>query len=375
MLNGEILDELFRSRRINLHPGRIFSTSPVPLPPYFDFSRFEGMMLGMALGDSLGNTNEGLLRAERRGRYGEVRDFLPNRYARGRRVGLPSDDTQLSFWTIETLVEDGCFVPSHLAARFCRGEIFGIGHSAKTFLWNLKAGRPWYESGPVSAGNGALLQIPPMLLPHLRTASRDLWVDTALSAMITHNDSASNAASMALAALLWDLLGMVRPPPSHWWPQRYAEVAADLEGGSRYTPRGGMFPDYAGPCWRYTVERVTEALHMQLAVGEACDGWFSGAFLLETLPSVLYILMRHCDDPEEAIVRAVNDTKDNDTIAAIVGAAVGALHGKEAFPKRWLERLPGRTGAADDGNIYRILEAARKVFWEDVLPDLGAITR
>ena len=37
---------------------------------------------------------------------------------------------------------------------------------------------------------------------------------------------------------------------------------------------------------------------------------------------------------EEAIVRAVNDTRDNDTIAAIVGAAVGALHGKSALPDR-----------------------------------------
>jgi ADP-ribosyl-[dinitrogen reductase] hydrolase len=38
--------------------------------------------------------------------------------------------------------------------------------------------------------------------------------------------------------------------------------------------------------------------------------------------------MRHADDPEEAILRAVSDTKDNDTIGAIVGAAVGALHGE-----------------------------------------------
>jgi len=38
-----------------------------------------------------------------------------------------------------------------------------------------------------------------------------------------------------------------------------------------------------------------------------------GAFLLETVPSVIYILMRHGNDPEESIVRAVNDTKDNDT--------------------------------------------------------------
>ena len=43
---------------------------------------------------------------------------------------------------------------------------------------------------------------------------------------------------------------------------------------------------------------------------------------METVPSVLYILMRHGDDPEQAIIRAATDTYDNDTIATIVGAAV-----------------------------------------------------
>jgi hypothetical protein len=37
----------------------------------------------------------------------------------------------------------------------------------------------------------------------------------------------------------------------------------------------------------------------------------------------LYILARHSGESEVAIIPAVNDTKDNDTIAAIVGAAVG----------------------------------------------------
>jgi ADP-ribosyl-[dinitrogen reductase] hydrolase len=39
---------------------------------------------------------------------------------------------------------------------------------------------------------------------------------------------------------------------------------------------------------------------------------------------------------EEAIVRAVDDTTDNETVAAIVGAAVGAVHGRSALPERWV---------------------------------------
>ncbi len=85
---------------------------------------------------------------------------------------------------------------------------------------------------------------------------------------------------------------------------------------------------------------------------------------METVPSVLYVLMRHGHDPEEAMVRAVNDTYDNDTVAAIVGAAVGALHGKSKLPERWINRLSGRTTDFDDGKVFQLLDEAKRLWWE-----------
>jgi ADP-ribosylglycohydrolase len=97
-----------------------------------------------------------------------------------------------------------------------------------------------------------------------------------------------------------------------------------------------------------------------MPVVEASNYWYSGAYLLETVPTALYVLMRHASDPEEAIVRAATDTKDNDTIGAIVGAAVGALHGRSALPDRWLSGLTGRTRANDDGRAFELLDRAEK---------------
>jgi ADP-ribosylglycohydrolase len=71
--------------------------------------------------------------------------------------------------------------------------------------------------------------------------------------------------------------------------------------------------------------------------------------------------MKHGQNMEEAIVSAVNDTNDNDTIAAIVGAAVGALHGKRAIPERWLKNLLGRTSYTDDGRVFELLRKARGI--------------
>ena len=357
--NRAFFDRLVRSHRLAFQRGPIFDYAPGPMPPDFDFSRVEGMLLGLAVGDALGNTSESLLPSERHARLGEVRGYLPNHHAGGRRVGLPSDDTQLAFWTLEAILEDGGLDPERLDERLTSRRVFGIGSAMKQFIGNHKAGSPWHEAGARSAGNGALMRIAPVLVPHLTSGTADLWVDVAFAAALTHNDPGSTAACVAFVRILWDLLRMERPPEPLWWVDSYVEVARDIEGDASYAPRGGAFTDYDGPIWRFVAEQLARAHQSGLSVRDACDRWWSGAYLLETVPCVLYTLMCHGADPEEAIVRAVNDTKDNDTIAAMVGAAVGALHGREGLPARWIDGLLGRTTEDDDGRIFQLLSEAR----------------
>lgn len=323
------------------------------------------MILGLAIGDGLGNTSESTLPGERQARYGEIRDYLPNRYADGQAVGLPSDDSQLASWTLEQLLADDGLIPERLADRFCQEQIFGIGRTVRQFIGNRRdRGLPWEQCGPQSAGNGSLMRIAPILLPHLRHNTTALWADTALAAMVTHNDRAAIAACLCFVWQLWHVLALSTPPPADWWLDSYLSLARDLEGDSAYTERIRDRPaPYRGPIWQYVAQQVGPAYADDLSVRRACDRWYSGAYLMETLPSVLYILMRHADDPEEAIVRAVNDTRDNDTVAAIVGAAVGALHGTAALPARWTARLSGRTNAQDDGRLFALLQQARARWW------------
>jgi ADP-ribosyl-[dinitrogen reductase] hydrolase len=182
--------------------------------------------------------------------------------------------------------------------------------------------------------------------------------------MMTHNDAGSISACLTFVYMLRQLLVMEKPPEPGWWPETYVRIARYLEGDTRYRPRGGLLPDeFEGPIWKMVQDKVAEAYSRALPVREACSWWYSGAYLLETVPSVIYILMCYGHDPEEAIVRAVNDTKDNDTIAAIVGAGVGALHGREGIPDRWIRNLSGRTTDRDDGKVFELIETARVKFW------------
>jgi ADP-ribosylglycohydrolase len=160
------------------------------------------MLLGLAIGDALGNTSEGLTAADRESRYGEISDFLPNPHADGSRVGLPSADSQLAFWTLDSLLQRGSLDPDDLSARFASRQIFGPGNAVGKFLSNRSEGvTPWYRCGAESAGNGALTRIAPIVLLHPGTSAA-LWLDTALASIVTHRDASSVASCVAFADLL-----------------------------------------------------------------------------------------------------------------------------------------------------------------------------
>ncbi len=322
------------------------------------------MLLGHAIGDALGNTSESLSAADRAARYGEIRDYLPNSRSAGHRVGLPSDDSQLAFWTLESLLECAGLDLDDLSTRFASREIFGVGKSMQQFLGNRARGTAaWYHSGAESAGNGALMRIAPLVLLHPEGTSAALWLDVALASIITHRDASSVASCVAYADLLARLLRMPAPPTSNWIVATFLATVRQVCTDKPYRPRGGNFAAREGSFADYLEIVLAEAQRHDWSTQTACAAWSSGAYLLETVPSLVWILARHVHDPEEAIVRAVNDTHDNDTIAALVGAAVGALHGKDALPAAWQRGLLGRTTANDDGRVFRLIEEAVRRDW------------
>ena len=357
----EKLRELLANGRIRVKDADLLHEEPGAPGPGFDFSRVAGMMLGLAIGDALGNGIEGAGWYLRKSERGAVRDYVyrPG-YSDAR--GYPSDDSQLAFWTLEQALEDGRFVPDRLIDTFCSREIVGIGSTVAAALDRRRAGRPWHECGLGSAGNGALMRIAPVLIPHLGAPSPGLWADAALCTILTHNDSMAIASSIAFVRVLWQLLGMSGVPAAEWWLEAFLSALRQLEMDESYVCRSPAMVGFEGPLWKFLEQEVAAAYRYRPPISVATCRWYSGAYLLETVPSVLYILMRHAGDPEKALVSAVNDCMDSDTAGAIVGAAVGALHGTAGLPDRWLKQLSGRTRAADDGCMFELLNRAEERF-------------
>ncbi len=358
MDSRDIFEFFSETGHLPINRSPLFDSAPASVD--IDFRDVRGMLLGLAIGDALGAPTEGMLPEERRSRFGDIEDYQPNRDD-GREVGIPTDDSQLAFWTVEQLLEDESFVPDQLARRFCRGRLYGAGGSVREFMENYREkDQAWFVAGAPSAGNGALMRIPGMILPYIDEPD-GLWVDTALSAMITHRDSASVASCVAFTQLCWEALQRDVTPDPHWWVEPFTRCARGLETDRSHRPRDPSIPiEFQGTVSEFVEQHVVPAYREHRTVMEVSNYWYSGAYLLETVPTVLYILMRHGEHPEEAIVRAVTDTKDNDTVAAIVGSAVGAMHGVDELPDRWIRGLTGRTRASDDGRMFDLLDAAEQ---------------
>ena len=169
MTSAEELLRLHEAGSIDIALQGRFLEAPEPVMD-LDFARIEGMLLGIAIGDALGNTTESQRPHQRLEERGEIRDYLPNPHADDRPVGLPSDDSQMTFWTLEHLLEHGSLEPNALTKLFASRPIFGMGATVGEALGRFLTGTSWDSCGVSGgAGNGALMRIAPVLIPHLKT--------------------------------------------------------------------------------------------------------------------------------------------------------------------------------------------------------------
>ena len=364
--NLEIMKKMFKEGVIkSKEPGFIYETQPkVKLA---GFSRIEGMLLGIAIGDSLGNTSESMTPEQRKREYDLITGYLPNKHAHNKEIGLPSDDTQLTFDTLEVILNKGKLDMEELAKVFVSHKIFGIGKIVKKFLKNYKDyKKPWYLSGVVDgAGNGALMRIAPILISSLANQAENLWADTILATMLTHNSSLAIGSSAAFVNMLREFVSLKEISNPEIAVKEFTKVleafTGDAECNIRNTKIKSKFSNSASAFIR---EAIQFGYENDMTVEQFSEYFGSGAYVLETDTVLLYILLKYLNDPKEAIIQAVNYTKDNDTVASIVGAAMGALYGKSAFKESWIANLSGRTRENDDGKIFEMI-AKTKEFLSD----------
>ncbi len=339
-----------------------------PVDPLL-LSRHRGCLLGGAVGDALGAPVEFMDIAAIRKRFGDagIRDFVP--YAG--KLGAITDDTQMTLFTAEGLLRatiregvDG-LAPDYTSVVAQAYQRWLVTQGDKSRLtpvvqsgWLIRHGALFARRAPGitclttlckmtridemasndSKGCGGVMRMAPVGL--FVSGKVEAATDQAQTAFdlgcrlagITHGHPAGQHAAGVLAALIARVLQGVSLPSA------LDEVKALLKTQHNHEE---------------TLAAINLAVRLAEDSGDSdnhlCQlgqGWVAE----EALAIAIYSALRS-DSFEEGVMLAVNLTGDSDSTGAIAGNLMGALHGVEAIPPRWLELLELReviTAVADD---------------------------
>lgn len=313
---------------------------------------FVGVLLGTAVGDSLGLPAEGMSRRRIRARWGGV---WRHRFLFGH--GMVSDDTEHTLFVAQSLLthpNDPIAFQRCLAWKlrlWLLGLPAGIGLATLKAILKLWVGISPSRSGVWSAGNG----------PAMRSAiigayfaddpaKRRAFVSS--STRLTHSDPKAEAAALAVAeAAAW---AVNQNEPIEQWLTHLSGLSCDEE-------------------WIVICGKLAGALASAKSVEEFADslGLQKGVtgYAYHSVPVALYAWLRHPNDFRQALEAALDCGGDTDTVGAIVGAIVGAKVGKEGLSPEFT------AGICEWPRSISLLEqiAARLAQQKDSAPALGPV--
>jgi poly(ADP-ribose) glycohydrolase ARH3 len=291
-----------------------------------DEERFTGSLLGVAVGDALGQPIEAFPAERLRREFGEIRDFMPG----DPRLPLPlgagqwTDDTQMTLDIARTIVRCGRVDPAEIAQEFVRdhwGEgIRFSGFTVKYSLQRLKKGVPWQESGlddERSQGNGGAMRIAPVGLFDCLHLDR-LAEDARLATIITHRHPEAVAGAVAVAHMV------ARAAAGTLDPATILEETITFIGECRVTEN---------------LRRAQEFLVDDTDTEAALRTLGTTGYIVHTVAAAAYCFLRTPNDFERTVIDAVMGGEDADTTAAVAGSISGAYNGIASIPSRWRENV------------------------------------
>lgn len=308
--------------------------SEPPPDPYPKRRAIIGCILGTAVGDALGLACEGLSRERQARMFPDMNGYKLLPFGKG----MCSDDTEHTCMLAQSLItvrpathEDVDKLARAFASGFgwrlrfwLLGLPAGIGLATLRAILKLWIGFPARYSGVYSAGNGPAMRAavlgvcygddPPRMRALARAATR-----------ITHTDPRAEHGALAVA-----LAAHFAASGRDIAPTQYARELRALLGAG-------------GDELAALVDAVARSVETKETAADytARNGGAKGisGYMLHTIPAALHVWLAHQSDYRRAVTATVRLGGDSDTVAAIVGAIVGARVGKEGIPPEWLGNL------------------------------------
>ena len=292
--------------------------------------RYQGCLLGLAVGDALGTT----LEFKPRGTF-EPRDDMVGGGCFDLEPGQWTDDTSLALCLAESLIEKKGFDPYDQMKKYLlwyrtgylssTGYAFDIGGTTKAALNSFeKTGEPF--SGPTdprSSGNGSLMRLAPV--PMFFFPDREAMIFYAgESSRTTHGSQACIDACRLFASILFNAFsGMDKE-----------RVLFDHDVNIVQSP---AIREMASGAYRNKTE----------------DRIQGSGYVVKSLEAALWCFYA-TDSFRDAVLKAANLGDDADTTAAICGQVAGAYYGFQKIPGIWVNKVVKKEEIIEySRNLYR----------------------
>ena len=294
-------------------------------------ARAQGCLLGQLAGDSLGSLVEFTSPAEIARTFPSGVRELADGGTWNTIAGQPTDDSELALALARSIVANGAYQATAALASYREwvgSRPFDIGATTRRGL----LGEPDRES----QANGSLMRVSPI----------GIWAagDPARAARAAREDSA---------------LTHPNPVCVDACAAYVAAIAVAIDGKDCDQMLEAALAE--------AKERAVAEAIRRGAGGEApADFMTRQGWALIALQNAFFQLFA-AKNVEEAIVATVGSGGDTDTNAAIAGALVGAFHGRDAFPSRWILPLMACRSLSAAG----ARQPRPSVYWTDDALDLA----
>ncbi|WP_408999386.1 ADP-ribosylglycohydrolase family protein [Syntrophus buswellii] len=282
--------------------------------------RAQGCLLGQLAGDSLGSLVEFRAPDDIRREYPKGVRELADGGTWNTIAGQPTDDSEMALLLARMLADQGRYDPKEARKAYISWLDSGPFDCGMTVSGGLR-GRP----NPESQANGAMMRISPLGIFGANHDPELVAEWARQDAAITHPHPVCQQANALFTMAIAHAV-------------RHGSDARNLyQQIMTWTEEMKVDRDLLNAVSGAAEAPPTDYVHQQ--------GWVLTAFR-----NALWQLL-HAPNLEEAVVNTVMRGGDTDTNAAICGALLGAVYGRNAVPGQWVESLLKCRPAAGQPNV------------------------
>lgn len=310
------------------------------------FDRALGAFYGLALGDALGMPTQSLSRAQIKTRFGTVTTLLAagadQPIAPNMPAGSITDDTEQAVLVAQLLIESrGRIEPSDLAQRLIdweavmqtKGSQDLLGPSTKRAIEMILAGHSPEESGRFGTTNGAAMRITPVGIA-ANVADPQRFVESVVRAcQVTHNTTLGISSAAAVAGVVSAGINgsnLTEALAAGVMAAQLGEVHGHWVAGGRIAARIQWAQTLCMDCDNHA---LPDLLYDVIGTSVASQESVVAAFALAQQVAAGRL------SAFDALCMAASLGGDTDTIAAILGAMLGACLGLSTWPLGMIEQV------------------------------------